>query len=210
MLSTRCGRSIMVIYDLPKVEPWVRFPSPALVLLAPLVQWQNGGIVNRRRQSDSDRGLKLFLNYFMLPPQTSAPDFTLPDQNAVDHKLSTYLGQWVLLYFYPKDDTPGCTIEACSVQDNLSKFDDLKIKVLGISADPISSHQKFAQKYALNFTLLSDDKKEVISKYEAGGIFTKRISYLIDPQGEIFKAYENVNPETHVPEVLEDLNGILN
>lgn len=141
----------------------------------------------------------------MLSSKISAPDFTLPDQNAVDHKLSDYLGQWVLIYFYPKDDTPGCTIEACSIQDNLPKFQDLKIKVLGISADSTSSHQKFAQKYGLNFTLLSDDKKEVIKKYEADGIFTKRISYLIDPQGQIFKAYENVNPETHVTEVLEDL-----
>lgn len=142
----------------------------------------------------------------MLLSKTLAPDFSLPDQNAVDHKLSDYLGQWVLLYFYPKDDTPGCTIEACSMQENLPKFDELGIKVLGISADPVSSHQKFAQKYGLNFTLLSDNKKEVINKYEAGGIFTKRISYLVDPQGQIFKAYENVKPETHVAEVLDDLS----
>lgn len=144
----------------------------------------------------------------MIPSKTLAPDFTLPDQNATDHKLSDYLGQWVLIYFYPKDDTPGCTIEACSIQDNLPKFDELKIKVLGISADPVSSHQKFAQKYELNFTLLSDNKKEAINKYEASGIFTKRISYLVDPQGQIFKAYENVNPETHAAEVLEDLKKV--
>ena len=146
----------------------------------------------------------------MLPLKTLAPDFSLSDQNAVDHKLSDYLGQWVLLYFYPKDDTPGCTAEACSMQDNLPKFNKLKIKVLGISADPISIHQKFAQKYGLNFTLLSDDKKEVINKYEASGIFTKRISYLIDPQGQIFKTYANVNPEAHVAEVLEDLKQATN
>lgn len=146
----------------------------------------------------------------MLLMQTFAPDFILPDQNGTDHKLADYLGQWVLLYFYPKDDTPGCTTEACSVQDNLPKFEELKIKVLGISADPVSSHQKFSQKYGLNFTLLSDGKKEVINKYEAGGIFTKRISYLIDPQGQIYRAYSNVNPETHVAEVLEDLNRIIN
>jgi peroxiredoxin Q/BCP len=124
----------------------------------------------------------------MLSSKILAPDFSLPDQNAVDHKLSDYIGRWVLIYFYPKDDTPGCTIEACSIQDNLPKFQDLKIKVLGVSADSTSSHQKFAQKYGLNFTLLSDDKKEVIKKYEADGIFTKRFSYLIDPQGQIFKA----------------------
>lgn len=143
----------------------------------------------------------------MLLEKTLAPDFVLPDQNSIDHKLSDYRGQWVVLYFYPKDDTPGCTGEACSFQDNLLKFEKFKIKILGISADPISSHRRFAEKYGLNFTLLSDDKKEVIKKYEAEGIFTKRISYLIDPQGQIYKAYAEVNPANHVEEVLADLRA---
>lgn len=143
----------------------------------------------------------------MLSEKTKAPDFTLPDQNSKDHKLSDCLGQWVLLYFYPKDDTPGCTTEACSVQENLAKFEELNIKVLGVSADPIHSHQKFAQKYGLNFTLLSDGNKEAINDYEAGGIFTKRISYLVDPQGQIYKAYADVNPETHVAQVLADMQS---
>jgi peroxiredoxin Q/BCP len=145
----------------------------------------------------------------MLAENTLAPDFTLPDQNSTDHKLSDYRGQWVLIYFYPKDDTPGCTTEACAIQDNLSKFEQQNVKVLGISADPIHSHQNFAQKYGLNFTLLSDGKKEVLSAYDAAGIFTKRISYLINPQGEIYKAYENVKPETHAEEVLADLQKVL-
>ncbi len=110
----------------------------------------------------------------MLAEKTTAPDFELPDQNAVNHRLSDYL-------------------------------DKLNIKILGISADPTSSHFRFAEKYKLNFTLLSDDKKEVIKKYEAEGIFTKRISYLIDPQGQIYKSYPDVKPNTHAEEVLSDL-----
>lgn len=140
----------------------------------------------------------------MLPEKTEAPDFELPDQNAVNHKLSDYRGQWVVLYFYPKDDTPGCTMEACSFQEKLADFDKLKVKILGVSADPTSSHWKFADKYGLNFTLLSDDKKEVIKKYEAEGIFTKRISYLIDPEGQIYKTYAGFKPETHADAVLAD------
>ncbi len=141
----------------------------------------------------------------MLEEKTLAPDFILPDQNFVNHKLSDYRGQWVLLYFYPADDTPGCTTEACSVQDNLPNFKNLNVKIFGISTDSVESHQKFAQKYNLNFTLLSDSDKEVVEKYEARGLGTKRISYLINPQGEIYKAYDKVKPETHAEEVLADL-----
>src|SRR3989344_876192 len=144
----------------------------------------------------------------MLSEKTLAPDFELPDQNAVNHKLSDYHGRWIILYFYPKDDTPGCTAEACAFQDSLPNFDKLNIKILGISADPTSSHFKFAKKYELNFTLLSDDKKEVIKKYEAEGIFTKRISYLIDPQGQIYKTYAEFKPDTHAEAVLADLKVV--
>lgn len=144
----------------------------------------------------------------MLLTKTPALDFTLPDQNSIEHKLSDYLGQWVLLYFYPKDDTPGCTTEACSFQTKLPDFKNLNITVLGISADSIKSHQEFAKKYNLNFTLLSDIDKKVIKQYGAGGIFIKRISYLIDPKGKIYKAYDKVNPETHVAEVLADLKQL--
>ncbi len=144
----------------------------------------------------------------MLEEKTLAPDFTLPDQNSINYKLSDYLGQWVLLYFYPADDTPGCTAEACSFKDSLPNFTDIKVKVFGISTDSVDSHQKFAQKYNLNFTLLSDSEKEVVEKYEARGVIgTKRISYLINPEGEIYKAYEKVKPEIHAEEVLRDLTN---
>jgi len=141
----------------------------------------------------------------MLPEKTPAPDFELPDQNAVNHKLSDYRGQWVVLYFYPKDDTPGCTGEACGFQEKLTDFEKLNVKILGVSADPTSSHYKFAAKYGLNFTLLSDDTREVIKKYDAFGIFTKRISYLIDPEGQIYKTYSEFKPDTHADAVLADL-----
>ncbi len=144
----------------------------------------------------------------MLLEKTSAPDFELPDQNTINHKLSDYRGQWVILYFYPEDDTPGCTTEACLFQDNLPNFDKLKIKVLGVSADSVGSHRKFAEKYNLNLTLLSDDKKEVIKSYGADGISVKRISYLVDPQGQIYKVYAKVKPETHAEEVLADLRAV--
>ncbi len=141
----------------------------------------------------------------MLEISTKAPDFSLPDADGKTHSLSQYAGNWVLIYFYPKDDTPGCTIEACSFRDNFPKFDDKKIKVLGISADTVSSHKKFSEKHSLNFTLLADQKKDVIGAYDAGGIFTRRISYLVDPSGNIFTAYAKVEPASHAEQVLADL-----
>ena len=145
-----------------------------------------------------------------------APDFKLPDQNGKEHKLSDYVGKWVLLYFYPKDDTPGCTKEACGIRDNFPAFQKMKAAVLGMSADSSVSHTKFADKYKLPFTLLSDEKKEVLGKY---GVWAEkkfmgraymgilRTSFLIDPAGKIAKIYENVKPEIHAEEVLRDLRG---
>lgn len=138
----------------------------------------------------------------MLAEQTKAPNFTLPDQDGKNRTLTDYLGQWVLLYFYPKDDTPGCTMEACSFRDNLPAFNKLKIQVLGISSDPVSSHKKFQDKYGLNFNLLSDPEKNVLKLYGASGFFTKRISYLIDPEGIIVKKYDKVDPKIHADEIL--------
>ena len=143
----------------------------------------------------------------MLLEKTVAPDFELPDQNAVHHKLSDYIGRWVVLYFYPKDDSPGCIGEACSFQEKINEFEKMNVKVLGVSADPTSSHYKFAQKYELNFTLLSDDARDVIKKYDAFGIFTKRISYLINPEGQIYKTYAEFKPDTHADTVLADLKA---
>lgn len=146
-----------------------------------------------------------------------APDFELPDQDNVTHKLSDYKGSWVLLYFYPKDNTPGCTREACSVRDNLPSFEMLNAKTFGINGDSVDSHKKFADKHSLNFLLLSDGNHEVLEKYGvwqkkkfAGKEFmgTVRWSFLIDPEGRIAKIYENVNPENHAEEVLEDLKKL--
>lgn len=146
-----------------------------------------------------------------------APAINLPDQDGKQQKLADYLGQWVLVYFYPKDDTPGCTTEACSLRDNLPKLGKLKVKVFGISADSVASHKKFADKYKLPFTLLADVDKTVVEKY---GVWaeksmygrkyfgTLRNSYLINPEGKIAKIYEKVKPAVHADEVLADLKEL--
>lgn len=146
-----------------------------------------------------------------------ASDFKLPDQDNKLHSLSDYLDKWVVLYFYPKDDTPGCTKEACSFRDNFDKLQDLGVVVLGVSKDSSSSHQKFAQKFNLNFPLLSDPEAKVIKKYKAWGkkkFMGKeydgilRTTYLINPKGEVAKIYEKVDPVNHADLILSDLEKI--
>lgn len=153
----------------------------------------------------------------MLKIGQKAPNFKLLDQDEVLRKLSDYSDSFVLIYFYPKDDTPGCTKEACMIRDDFHNFKKINAKILGISADSPKSHKKFAEKYNLPFTLLSDDKKEVLEKYGAlseksmfGKTFLgiKRMSYLVLPGGKIAKVYENVKPETHAKEVLDDLKKL--
>lgn len=148
-----------------------------------------------------------------------AINFSLPDENGKIHQLKDYLGNWVLLYFYPKDNTPGCTKEACNFRDKMNDLKELGLQVLGVSADTIKSHKKFKEKYHLNFPLLSDEKKEVIKDYQAWGRKSfmgkefegiLRISYLIDPQGEIVKKYNRVDPKKHADEVLTDVQKIIN
>ncbi len=146
-----------------------------------------------------------------------APDFELPDQNGKKHKLSDYRGSWVLLYFYPKDNTSGCIKEACSIRDFFPDFRKLKIEVMGISVDSVLSHRKFAKKYDLPFTLLADIDKKIVDLY---GVWAKkkfmgreysgtlRTSFLIDPKGKIAKIYEKVKPEVHAQEVLHDLRNL--
>lgn len=145
-----------------------------------------------------------------------APAFALPDQEGVEHALSSYQGRYVLLYFYPKDDTPGCTKEACAIRDTFPDFGKLNVTVLGISPDSVRSHKKFAEKYGLPFTLLADEGHAVADAYgvwgrkkfmgrEYDGIF--RTSFLIAPDGTIAKVYENVKPEAHAAEVLADLEA---
>ena len=144
----------------------------------------------------------------------SAPPWTLPDQSGKKHSLSDYKGKWVLLYFYPKDDTPGCIKEACGVRDNLPKFKGHNAVVFGISADSVESHRKFAQKFQLSFPLLADEEKHVINAYGVWGekkfmgksyMGIYRSSFLIDPKGTIAWVYEKVKPEEHPAQVLQDL-----
>lgn len=144
-------------------------------------------------------------NITMLQTKTKAPDFELQDQNGKTHKLSDYKGSKVLVYFYPKDDTPGCTKEACSIRDAHADFSKLNLVILGISSDSVESHKKFAEKYNLPFILLADTDKKVIKAYDADGLFTKRISYLINEEGDIVKEYPNVDPNTHAAQIYEDI-----
>jgi thioredoxin-dependent peroxiredoxin len=146
-----------------------------------------------------------------------AKNFTLPDQDGKLHTLKDSLGKWVVLYFYPKDDTPGCTVEACSFRDHFPKFKKSQADIFGVSVDAVKKHAKFVAKYELPFTLLSDEEKEVVALYgvwgkkkfmgrEYEGIF--RTSFLIDPQGKIAKVYENVKPEGHAEEILRDIKEL--
>lgn len=149
----------------------------------------------------------------MLEKGQSAPQFSLTDQNGTMHKLSDYKGQKVVLYFYPKDDTPGCTTEACTIAEVYGDFEKKNVKVLGVSADDSASHAAFALKYNLPFTLLSDPTFETIKAYGAYkeedttglGIHSNRITYIIDEEGNIEKAYPEVDPATHAHAILADL-----
>lgn len=140
-----------------------------------------------------------------------APDFELKDSNGQVHKLSDYKGKIVTLYFYPKDDTPGCTAEACNLRDNYSELTDRGIVVLGISYDDSASHKEFTEKYNLPFTLLSDTDKEVAEKYNAkkpiiGALVAKRITYLIGPDGKIIHIFDDVDTKNHTRQILEVLD----
>ncbi len=153
----------------------------------------------------------------MLKVRTKAPGFILPDQEGKEHSLGEYLGKCVVLYFYPKDDTPGCTKEACSFRDNFASLKRASVVVLGVSANSVKKHAKFAEKYELPFTLFSDEEKEVVEKYhvwakkkfmgrEYMGIL--RTTFLIDPSGKIRKIYEEVKPDIHAEEILSDVKEI--
>lgn len=144
----------------------------------------------------------------MLKEGTKIIDFSLVDQDGVEHKLSDYNSDKVLLYFYPKDDTPGCTKEACMITEVYDDFKKAGIVVLGVSADSPESHKKFKEKYNLPFTLLSDPDKKAIKEYGADSLlFTKRISYLIE-NGIIVKTYPKVDPANHAMEILKSVKEI--
>lgn len=146
-----------------------------------------------------------------------APDFTLLDQDGQAHSLSDYSGKKVLLYFYPKDDTPGCTKEACGFRDSLNDLKDNGVQVIGVSCDDVTSHKKFADKFHLNFPLLADTERMVVSAYGVwkekslyGRLFhgINRESFLISESGEILKHYTKVKAEEHPAEVLKDISSL--
>lgn len=144
----------------------------------------------------------------------TAPTFQLQDQHGEWHTLGEYRGKWVALYFYPKDDTPGCTTEACEFRDNVFAFKDLGAEIVGISLDDVESHREFAEKYSLPFTLLSDVEGDTAKAYGVFGKFgplniAKRESFLINPDGVVVKHYPKVIPETHSEDVLADLRQLM-
>lgn len=147
----------------------------------------------------------------ILAPGTQAPDFALPDQDGITHSLSDYLGKRVLLYFYPKDDTPGCTTEACALRDESAAYEAAGITVLGVSGDTVAKHATFRAKHQLPFALLSDTEHKMMEAYGAWGPKkflgrtyqgVSRISYLIGAEGRIERAFEKVKPASHAREVL--------
>tara|TARA_B110000902_G_scaffold231949_1_gene274600 strand:+ start:4015 stop:4542 length:528 start_codon:yes stop_codon:yes gene_type:complete len=141
----------------------------------------------------------------------TAPSFSLEDQNSLTHQLGDYTGKWVVLYFYPKDDTPGCTTQACDFRDAVKRIIASKSVVFGISLDSVESHKKFSDKNNLPFSLLSDNKGKVAKQYNSLSNFlgyksAKRNTFIISPEGKIAKIYLSVDPKTHSEMVLSDLS----
>lgn len=142
-----------------------------------------------------------------------APDFNLPDQQGKQHSLADYRGKWLVLYFYPKDDTPGCTKEACAFRDDLNQLTELGAQVVGVSVDDSESHAAFAKKYNLPFPLLADKTTATAARYGAlldmGFMkLARRYTFLIDPQGNIGKVYLTVETSQHSKEIIEDLKKL--
>lgn len=137
---------------------------------------------------------------------TDAPAFTAKDTNGNTVSLSDFKGKTVVLYFYPKDDTPGCTKQACSFRDAQPEYQGKDVVVLGVSADDEASHQAFTAKYNLNFPLLADTNKELIKAFDVdGGGYAKRVSYVIDGDGKIVHVDASVNTATHASDILAAL-----
>jgi len=149
----------------------------------------------------------------MLTLHQAAPTFTLYDAYQAQHSLEDYKGQWLIIYFYPKDNTPGCTTEACALRDDNEKFKQLNTKIIGISTNSSKSHLKFSENQSLPFTLLADTQGTVSDAYGAlfklGPLkFSKRHSFIIDPSGKIAKIYRSVAPGVHSEELLQDLQAL--
>jgi thioredoxin-dependent peroxiredoxin len=153
----------------------------------------------------------------MVEAGQEAPDFTLPDQDGNDVTLSGLRGQTVVLYFYPKADTPGCTTQACGIRDHHNDYADSGARVLGVSPDTVTAQRKFADKYGLDFTLLADENHEVAELYGTWGekkmygktyMGVQRATFLIDPDGRVAKVFPKVSPKTHDEVVLEALGEL--
>lgn len=153
----------------------------------------------------------------MLAIKDKAPAFALPDETGTVRSLEAEKGKWVVLYFYPKDDTPGCTKEACAIRDIYDEFAKRGVTVFGVSKDSVASHVKFKKKYQLPFSLLSDESTDMIAAYGAwqekslyGKKFMgiQRMSYLIDPTGKVAQVYPKVTPTEHAHEILRDLEEV--
>jgi peroxiredoxin Q/BCP len=144
----------------------------------------------------------------------TAPDFLLNDANGVAHRLADYTGKWIVLYFYPKDNTPGCTLEACSLRDARDDIAALGAEIIGVSKDDASSHDKFKEKYTLNFTLLSDPDMTAMTAYGAWGKKqfgqegVLRKTFIIDPKGQVVKAYGRVTPLGHGNQIIDELKKL--
>jgi thioredoxin-dependent peroxiredoxin len=151
----------------------------------------------------------------LAPPSvgSKAPSFTLPNQEGAKMSLAQFKGRWVVLYFYPKDFTSGCTIEAHNFQRDIDKYTEKNAVVVGVSVDNVDSHKGFCAKEGLNFKLLADSSHEVVQKYGSvmeynGNVLAARNTFLIDPHGVIKKVYLKVNPQSHSEEVLADLGQL--
>ena len=149
------------------------------------------------------------------PPEigAAAPAFSLPDQAGKTHALADYAGRWLVLYFYPKDDTPGCTTEACNFRDDIVRIRKLGAEVVGVSVDDVASHAAFAQKHSLPFPLLADEGGAVAASY--GGLrdlmvmkMAKRVTFIVDPKGRVAQRYLDVDPKAHAAEVVADLERL--
>jgi len=145
---------------------------------------------------------------------SAAPEFKLQDQNGKTHELKDYRGKWVALYFYPKDQTPGCTTQACDFRDNVFAYRDAGAVILGVSVDDVESHKKFSEKHGLPFPILADPTKATAKQYGVlksflGAMeFAKRDTFLIDPEGRIVKHYADVEPKGHSKLVLDDIKAL--
>lgn len=157
------------------------------------------------------------MSHITLTVGMHAPGFSLPNQDGKTITLSDLHGKWVLLYFYPKDDTPGCTTEACSLRDAFPRFTGLDAVVLGVSTDSVASHKKFHTKHMLPFDILADSEKQAVAAYGVYGLKkfmgreylgTQRVSFLIDPHGNIAAIYPSVKPAEHAAEVAADIENM--